>query len=109
MFFLHSIGGAGFQQAVSPAGPFRVLPEFSCDPSAWKLCGKRRERRQRTAEYIHSKRKQENYLLTDMMNSISYLEPNQISIANALRLLSDRIHYGRKERNHRCGGAQASG
>ena len=51
MFFLHSIGGAGFRQAVSPAGPFRVLPEFLCDPSAWKLCGKRRERRQRTAEY----------------------------------------------------------
>lgn len=42
-------------------------------------------------EHIHSKRKQENYLLTDMMNSIAYLEPNQISIANALRLLSDRM------------------
>lgn len=42
-------------------------------------------------EHIYSKRKQEKYLLTDMMNSISYLEPNQISIANALRLLSDRM------------------
>ncbi len=42
-------------------------------------------------EHIHSKRKQDNYLLTDMMNSIAYLEPNQISIANALRLLSDRM------------------
>lgn len=43
-------------------------------------------------EYIHTQRMQGNYYATEVMNSITFLEPQQRNVNSMLRLLSDRMH-----------------
>lgn len=43
-------------------------------------------------EYIHTQRMQGSYYATEVMNSITFLEPQQRNVNSMLRLLSDRMH-----------------
>ena len=44
------------------------------------------------AEYIRTQRMQDNYYTTDIINSITLLEPQQRTVNAVLRLLADRLH-----------------
>lgn len=43
-------------------------------------------------EHIHTQRMQGSYYATEVMNSITFLEPRQRNVNSMLRLLSDRMH-----------------